>query len=204
MVIAPDGIVITCAHNENNLGFSPRTQGSPRAGCHAFPCESPQKKRRDSQSTAPPSKRRRSRAQLQASADDVDEDSDFVSDAEDELDGVIDSGDACEMRGIEVSRLKIEYYPIALKMVGQLNCKDISKAWIKWCHPRKQTTHPYNGGSTKRDSRICYGYEGGFTVPSYWPSHVGWQKGEGCRHKEPDHIKKPGLAIYSHLLIYRH
>ncbi len=123
------------------------------------------------------------------------EDDDYVSDAEDELDGVLNGreGEEYYSQPFRVSNLK-GYFIIALKMLGQLACKDIAKAWIKMGHPRKQTTNPYNGGNTKEESLRLYGFEGALTTPIYWPPWEGWRDCEGCRHREPDHIKKPGLA----------
>lgn len=103
-----------------------------------------------------------------------------------------DEGDAYYFQSVRVDELA-GYFLIALKMMGQLGCKDIAKVWIKMGHPKKQTTNPYNGGKTKEQSTRLYGHAGGLTKPDYWPSMKGWEQGLGCRHSEPDHIKKPGL-----------
>lgn len=88
------------------------------------------------------------------------------------------------------------YYDNALRSISQLVCKGIVKAWIKVCHPKKQTTHPYNGGKTGGErSRAEYGYLGHYTMPDYWPSDENWLMGWGCRHREPDHVKKAGQSV---------
>lgn len=57
----------------------------------------------------------------------------------------------------------------------QSACKVMGKAFVKLVEPRKQTHHPYTGGNDK--------------APSWWPPTIG----EGAvRHKEPDHLLKPG------------
>lgn len=152
-------------------------------------------KRKLSDSASQGSRCRRPRTQKHVSSD-TDEDEDYVSDADDELDGVLDR-EGCEKQGIEVCKLKEEYYPEAFRMLGQLGCKDVVKAWIKVCHPKKQTTHPYNGGDQKEESMRLYSFEGGLTVPDYWPPFDDWEHFNGCRHKEPDHIKKPGSSQFS-------
>lgn len=56
---------------------------------------------------------------------------------------------------------------------GQLQqgmCKTVAKAWIKIIEPKKQTRCPYNKGEEGK--------------PAWWPA--------GVRHKEPDHLMKPG------------
>lgn len=120
-----------------------------------------------------------------------------MSDAEDELDGVLDGreGEEYHSQPIQVSNLQ-EYFVTAFKMLGQLGCKDIGKAWIKMGHPKKQSTHPYNGGNTKEESYRRFGFEGALKTPIYWPPWEGWQDGKGCRHREPDHIKKPGPSAF--------
>ncbi len=124
---------------------------------------------------------------------ETDDDDDYVSDAADELDGVLDGQEGEEYcsQPIKVANLQA-YFVTAFKMLGQLGCKDIAKAWIKMGHPKKQTTHPYNGGKTKKESLRRFGFEGALRTPHYWPPWERWRDCEGCRHREPDHIKKPG------------
>lgn len=145
-----------------------------------------------SPSSSPQSKRRIPNG---AKTPETDEDDDYVSDADDELDGVLDGeeGEEYHTQAIKIRDL-LEWYTTALKMMGQLACKDIGKIWIKACHPKKQTTHPYNGGATNKKSLRLYGFGGALTKPDWWPPMVGWEEGKGCRHQEPDHIKKPGLS----------
>ncbi|KAI4151967.1 MAG: hypothetical protein LQ341_000804 [Variospora aurantia] len=83
-----------------------------------------------------------------------------------------------------------EYYCKAVEHAGQSVLKPVLKAWIKLREPSKQSQHPYNGGSTKSDDPKNLGL---YTAPPWWPSQNGWREGRGCRHREPDHIKKPGM-----------
>ena len=122
------------------------------------------------------------------------------SDSEDEIDEL--EGAETETHQMRIGDAYLFYYEIAFRVINQLACKDIGKAWIKVGHPRKQTTHPYNGGKKygkygSERSKAEYGYIGHFTRPDYWPSDEGWQdpKNNACRHKEPDHVKKPGQSV---------
>lgn len=74
-----------------------------------------------------------------------------------------------------------EFYDQRFKKIQQNTCKLIAKAWIKAIAPKKQSTHPYTG--TK--------------IPDWWPKPLGPSKDEGMRHKEPDHLFKPGKTIVS-------
>lgn len=80
-----------------------------------------------------------------------------------------------------------------LRQMQQIACKTIAKPWIKAKEPQKQTKYPYNGGQRKEEARELYGKEnlGEINKPPWWPSTEGWPY-RGCRHKEPDHLKKPG------------
>lgn len=72
----------------------------------------------------------------------------------------------------------ISYYKSALEDFQQSNCRIILKALIKFIEPRKRRRHPYNGGSTGDSEE---------TKPEWWPS--------GVMHKEPDHLRKPGMLL---------
>ncbi|MDI1491672.1 MAG: hypothetical protein OHK93_002881 [Ramalina farinacea] len=86
--------------------------------------------------------------------------------------------------------------------IQQKGCKKVLQYWVKKCHPKKQASHPYNGGQKPRwtDEEN----KGEFTAPPYWPSQKDWrnaEKSNSCRHKEPDHLKKPErLVLCRHLL----
>jgi len=68
------------------------------------------------------------------------------------------------------------------RQLQQLCCKIVSKAWIKVIEPKKQTRFPYNRGEESK--------------PEWWPDDV--------RHKEPDHLMKPGIyPFYSLLMLER-
>lgn len=62
-----------------------------------------------------------------------------------------------------------EYLNAGFKLLRQLPCKSIAKAWIKVIEPRKKTRYPYIGGEK--------------TKPIWWPHDV--------MHREPDHLQKP-------------
>lgn len=117
------------------------------------------------------------------------------SDSEDEEDEL--EGAETETVGIRIADVHLLYYDIAFRSISQLCCKDIAKAWIRICHPKKQTSHPYNGGKSNVQLSLAeYGYLGHFTKPDYWPSDENWSLGWGCRHRESDHVKKPGQSAY--------
>jgi hypothetical protein len=59
------------------------------------------------------------------------------------------------------------------RQLQQLCCKIVAKAWIKVIEPKKQTKFAYNKGEESK--------------PEWWPDDV--------RHKEPDHLMKPGIAF---------
>ena len=89
-----------------------------------------------------------------------------------------------------------------LKQMKQDACKIIAKEWIKAIEPRKQSKFPYNGGASRAESLRLHGPDcpGELTRPPWWCSALGWQEGEGCRHKEPDHQKKAGNPVSSSVL----
>lgn len=62
------------------------------------------------------------------------------------------------------------FYMTRLRQMQQLMCKVVAKAWIKVIEPKKQSNFPYNRGNESK--------------PAWWPENV--------RHKEPDHLMKPG------------
>ena len=66
------------------------------------------------------------------------------------------------------------FYMTRLRQMQQLMCKVVAKAWIKVIEPKKQSNFPYNRGDESK--------------PSWWPSEV--------RHKEPDHLMKPGEFFF--------
>ena len=95
---------------------------------------------------------------------------------------------------------------IAAKLwqMKQANCKKVAKAWIKLKEPRKMVKYPYNGGATKEEAKRKYGEKnpGELTKPSWWCQTKGWQRGEGCRHREPDHVKRAGEAVQKCEYVY--
>jgi hypothetical protein len=72
-----------------------------------------------------------------------------------------------------------KWFRSAFELIQQAACRDIAKEWIKSIHPKKQSTHPYNG-HLQGQKKGCPER----TKPPYWPRDV--------KHKEPDHIGKKG------------
>ena len=75
-------------------------------------------------------------------------------------------------------------------LVDQLQqgeAKRIAKEWVRAFEPRKQHKYPYNGGDRKEEAIRIFGMDdpGALTKPPWWPK-------KGCRHKDPDHMKKAG------------
>ena len=127
---------------------------------------------------------------------DEDDPSPDVSDAEGEC--------LVEHRRHPVRADQIEHFTKVVFRFGiqQKGCKKVLQYWVKKCHPKKQATHPYNGGQKPRwtDEEN----KGEFTAPPYWPSQKDWRnarESNGCRHKEPDHLKKPGWFWNLFLLV---
>jgi hypothetical protein len=91
----------------------------------------------------------------------------------------------------------IGYYRARFEKMQQLPCKAINKAWVRYVQPKKQAKNPYNGGRKRKRGQEAgkensddkeseeRGTEGELTKPDWWPK-------TGCRHREPDHIYKPG------------
>ncbi len=69
-----------------------------------------------------------------------------------------------------------EFYGQRFRNCQQTACKLIAKAWVKAVEPRKQSTHPYTGP----------------VAPDWWPKPWGPGGDSRVRHKEPDHLLKPG------------
>lgn len=69
-----------------------------------------------------------------------------------------------------------KFYACRFKDMQQSSCKVMGKAFVKLVEPKKQTHHPYTKGDGK--------------APPWWPSTTG---DNGVRHKEPDHLLKPGM-----------
>ena len=69
----------------------------------------------------------------------------------------------------------LKFYYVRFKDMQQSSCKVMGKAFVKLVEPKKQTHHPYTKGDVK--------------APPWWPPTVGENH---VRHKEPDHLLKPG------------
>lgn len=68
-----------------------------------------------------------------------------------------------------------KFYHCRFKDMQQASCKVMGKAFVKLVEPRKQTHYPYTKGAEK--------------APPWWPTTSGELL---VRHKEPDHLLKPG------------
>lgn len=79
------------------------------------------------------------------------------------------------------------YYESALKRFQQLNCRVVARAFIKFIEPRKQTSHPYNGGKPSPGSAPGSAGDPELTKPEWWPPDV--------MHKEPDHLRKECMFL---------
>lgn len=74
-----------------------------------------------------------------------------------------------------------KFYEQRFKNIQQSACKMIAKAWIKLIAPKKQSNHPYTGQEAR--------------APDWWPKPIGPARDERVRHKEPDHLYKPGTSL---------
>ena len=136
-----------------------------------------------------PGKRRRPSTQERDAVkiDNDDGDNDSEAGLPDEWEGT-----ESELESIRYDEICERFYGPNFKFLGQLACKDVGRAWIKMCHPRKQSQYPYNGGATAAQSQRLYGCKGELSKPPWWPRFEGWRDGHGCRHIEPDHERKLG------------
>ncbi|KAL8759488.1 MAG: hypothetical protein Q9199_000709 [Rusavskia elegans] len=134
---------------------------------------------------------------------DADSEDDHLiedSDHEDDDDGEplleIESEQFDTLTAGDVAALE-DYYSQGVCQVGQLMMRKVLKGWVKLKQPKKQSTYPYNGRKTREDLeqyKIKYGKvdknPGRLTAPPWWPKQEGWPI-KGCRHREPDHLRKP-------------
>lgn len=78
-----------------------------------------------------------------------------------------------------------KWFDNAFKAIQQQACRFIAKEWIKLIHPKKQSTHPYNGNYPRQKAPCAEQTPmpcAERTKPPYWHPDI--------RHKEPDHIDK--------------
>jgi hypothetical protein len=80
-----------------------------------------------------------------------------------------------EYKGLDITNEEEvnTFFETRLRQMQQLVCKVVAKCWIKVIEPKKQSNFPYNRGEESK--------------PSWWPPNA--------RHKEPDHLMKPGEKI---------
>lgn len=164
-----------------------QARGLPCAIRHG---RNPKRKTRGSNSPTPSSRKK----QRPVRGSQAAVNSGYDSESEDEPDEL--EGAETEMRQIRICDVGHDYYEVAFRSINQLCCKDINKAWIRVGQPKKQTSHPYNGGKTSTEkSQAEHGYLGHYSMPDYWPSDENWTVGWGCRHREPDHVRKSGQSV---------
>lgn len=82
-----------------------------------------------------------------------------------------------EYKGLDITNEEEvnTFFETRLRQMQQLVCKVVAKCWIKVIEPKKQSNFPYNRGEESK--------------PSWWPANA--------RHKEPDHLMKPGMIFLS-------
>jgi len=69
-----------------------------------------------------------------------------------------------------------KFYCQRFRDMQQSSCKVIGKAFVKLVEPKKQTHYPYTKGEAQ--------------APSWWPLD------KKVRHREPDHLLKPGKLAF--------
>ncbi|KAJ9494717.1 hypothetical protein LTR99_001780 [Exophiala xenobiotica] len=101
---------------------------------------------------------------------------------------VVNEAPALQIRVDDRDNLE-RWFKEAFVAMQQVACRIIAKVWIKRIHPRKQSTHPYNGGVPRSESK-----DPERTRPPYWPLNV--------IHREPDHIGRDDrTSLLVHLLM---
>ncbi|KAL8657907.1 MAG: hypothetical protein Q9226_001457 [Calogaya cf. arnoldii] len=124
-------------------------------------------------------------------SDDDDDDGEHLLETESEQFDILTPGD--------VTALEV-YYTKGVCQVGQLTMKKVLKQWVKVKQPKKQSANPYNGRKNRpqqereRKDGKPDPNPGISTAPDWWPTQDGWPT-KGCRHKEPDHLRKPERTI---------
>ena len=130
--------------------------------------------------------------ELRGNSDDSSEDE--RSSTSEDSEG--DQGCNVPIRVDNLEKIK-EFIDICFRLMQQTNCKITAKAWILKREPQKQTTHPYNG--RRKTESFSKTHEpdnaGESTKPDWWPPTHGWPQ-RGCRHREPDHLKKSGMDVF--------
>jgi hypothetical protein len=81
--------------------------------------------------------------------------------------------------------LLVAYYARAFDNLQQVNCRILSKAYIKAVEPGKKLNFPYNG--RKVVGGVVKQLSPNTTKPPWWPF--------GVTHREPDHLPKVGTSF---------
>lgn len=150
--------------------------------------------RRQSSSTDSSSGQRRNRTRLRQdlikedSDDDDDDDEGIIQKGRKRLRGAQDDDDdkaAVMAHSTRTRELRIadteevtKFFEGRFRDLQQAACKIIAKAFVKVVEPRKQTNFPYTGGADR--------------APLWWPPMPVEGQTGGVKHKEPDHLLKPG------------
>jgi hypothetical protein len=106
------------------------------------------------------------------------------------LENTVTDEDGCNLRrslayqsmnlNLKDQRAVKEHIEECFKLLQQMPCKSVAKAWIRIIEPKKQTRYPY-----KMEER---------SKPHWWPDNV--------RHVEPDHLlKKERVNLLVHILL---
>ena len=138
---------------------------------------------------------------------------DIVPENEDDSDDEVFSGITFEKQGVCIGAIRPKMHDIMWK-IQQKGLKRMIKAWLSKCHPQKQAKFPYNGGKIQEDKKkrgdptydACN--PGLRTAPDYWPPQENWlsehgRESTGVRHKEPDHLLRPGKDPLGILLLLK-
>ncbi|KAL8701281.1 MAG: hypothetical protein Q9224_000574 [Gallowayella concinna] len=123
------------------------------------------------------------------------------SDDDDDRDFVLETDQFETLTANDVKGLT-QYYHRGFGQVGTVMLKPILRAWIAIKVPKKQTSNPYNGRKSKEEQALykertgkAEVNPGRHTAPDWWPKQDGHERGRGCRHKGPDHMKKQERTI---------
>ena len=138
--------------------------------------------------------------QLEHSDHDDDDDGEPLLEIQSEEFDMLSAGD---VRALE------NYYTKGVCQIGQVLMKKVLKSWVRVKHPKKQSHNPYNGGKTREDQEKEKRQRGKvdpnpgrLTAPDWWPTQDGWPL-TGCRHKEPDHLRKQGTPLWENSRRYQ-
>ncbi|KIX09958.1 uncharacterized protein Z518_01039 [Rhinocladiella mackenziei CBS 650.93] len=101
---------------------------------------------------------------------------------------LVSEAPAAQIRVDDREKLE-QWFEEAFLTLQQVACRLVAKVWIKKIHPKKQSTHPYNGQMPRGEPA-----DSNRTRPPYWPPDV--------IHREPDHIGRDDRTnLLVHLIL---